>query len=58
VRIEDDYIVTADGFERITAGAPREIDEIEREMAKRSGPAVRDPAVVDAYKKVRPGPPH
>ena len=54
VRIEDDYIVTAAGFERITAGAPREIEEIEREMAKRSGPAARDPAVVDNYKKVRP----
>jgi Xaa-Pro aminopeptidase len=56
VRIEDDYIVTPDGFERITAGAPREIEEIEREMAKRTGPAVRDAGVVDGYKKVRPVP--
>jgi Xaa-Pro aminopeptidase len=54
VRIEDDYIVTATGFERITADAPREIEEIEREMAKRSGPAARDAAVVDGYRKIRP----
>ena len=29
VRIEDDYIVTQSGVERISAGAPREISEIE-----------------------------
>ncbi len=29
VRIEDDYVITADGLEWITSGAPREIDEIE-----------------------------
>jgi Xaa-Pro aminopeptidase len=34
VRIEDDYIITDKGLERITR-APREIDEIEALMAKR-----------------------
>ena len=34
VRIEDDYIVTKDGLERIS-NAPREIAEIEALMAKR-----------------------
>ena len=51
VRIEDDYIVTATGFDRITADAPRDMDEIEREMAKPRGPATRDAAQVGAYKK-------
>ena len=54
VRIEDDYIVTATGYERITSDAPRTIDEIEREMAKRSGPAPRDADAVEAYRKIRP----
>jgi Xaa-Pro aminopeptidase len=53
VRIEDDYIVTATGFDRITAGAPRTIEEIEAEMAKRS-PVARDAGLVEAYRKVRP----
>jgi Xaa-Pro aminopeptidase len=30
IRIEDLYLVTPDGFERLSAGAPREIDEVER----------------------------
>ncbi len=34
IRIEDTYIVTKDGFERISAGAPREVDEIEALMKK------------------------
>lgn len=29
IRIEDVYLITRDGFERLTTGAPREIDEIE-----------------------------
>jgi len=32
IRIEDMYLVTADGFERLSAAAPREIDEIEKAM--------------------------
>lgn len=35
IRIEDIYLVTADGFERWSAGAPREVEEIERIMADR-----------------------
>jgi Xaa-Pro aminopeptidase len=36
VRIEDDYVVTQTGVERITAGAPREISEIEALARNRS----------------------
>lgn len=54
VRIEDDYIVTATGFDRITADAPRDMDEIEREMAKTGGPSARNAALVEAYKKSKP----
>jgi Xaa-Pro aminopeptidase len=35
IRIEDTYVVTKDGFERLSAGAPREIDEIEALMRPR-----------------------
>jgi Xaa-Pro aminopeptidase len=35
IRIEDTYLITADGFERLSAGAPREIEEIEALMAAR-----------------------
>jgi Xaa-Pro aminopeptidase len=34
VRIEDDYLVTERGVERASSGVPREIDEVERELAK------------------------
>jgi Xaa-Pro aminopeptidase len=54
VRIEDDYIVTPTGFERITADAPRTIEEIESEMAKRLPPTPRDAKQVEAYRGVRP----
>ena len=33
IRIEDDVLVTKDGHEVLTAGAPKEIDEIEALMA-------------------------
>jgi len=36
VRIEDDYVVTESGVERISTEAPREIDEIESIMRNRS----------------------
>ncbi|HEX7897041.1 MAG TPA: Xaa-Pro peptidase family protein [Planctomycetota bacterium] len=32
IRIEDMYLITADGFERLSADAPREIAEIEKAM--------------------------
>lgn len=35
IRIEDTYVITKDGFERLSAGAPREIDEIEALMKKK-----------------------
>jgi len=34
VRIEDDYVVTSTGVQRLTAGAPREIGEIESLMKR------------------------
>ena len=35
VRIEDDYVITKDGLERLTT-PPREIDEIEALMRRRA----------------------
>ena len=32
IRIEDTYLITKDGFERLSAAAPREVDEIEKLM--------------------------
>ena len=54
VRVEDDYIVTASGHDRISADVPREMDAIEREMALPSGPAKRNAKQVDAYKRFKP----
>jgi Xaa-Pro aminopeptidase len=54
VRIEDDYEVTDAGFERISAGVPREMDAIEREMAMPAGPAPRDAARVESYRRLKP----
>ena len=34
IRIEDTYVVTKDGFERISAEAPREVEEVEALMKK------------------------
>jgi len=38
VRIEDDYIVTEQGLERITRGVPRELSEIEALIRQRGAP--------------------
>jgi len=54
VRIEDDYIVTSAGHDRITADVPRELDAIEREMALPAGPAPRNVKQVEAYKRLKP----
>jgi Xaa-Pro aminopeptidase len=52
VRIEDDYAVTDRGVERLSAGAPREIPELEALIkAGPTGPAKRDKEMVDRYKQ-------
>jgi len=54
VRIEDDYIVTDRGVEWISR-APREIEEVEQAMrGSYRGPAPRNPALVESYRKVVP----
>lgn len=53
VRIEDDYLVTADGVLRASAGVPRELDEVEAVMALPRTP--RDPAVVERYRRYKTG---
>ncbi len=51
VRIEDDYLVTEQGVEWVSRGAPREIAEIEALMkAGTTGPAPRDRALVEQYR--------
>jgi Xaa-Pro aminopeptidase len=37
IRIEDQYLVTATGFERMSAGIPRSIAEIETAMRGKGG---------------------
>jgi Xaa-Pro aminopeptidase len=55
VRIEDDYFITAQGLERVTAGAPREMDEIEALMAMDSPwNRERRPEMVEWYRGVTP----
>ncbi|HEX5870910.1 MAG TPA: aminopeptidase P N-terminal domain-containing protein, partial [Longimicrobium sp.] len=53
VRIEDDYFITDRGLERVTAGAPREIDEIEALMARESlWNRERRPEMVEWYRAI------
>lgn len=55
VRIEDDYFITEAGLERVSSGAPREIDEIEALMALPSAwNQERRPEVVEWYRGVFP----
>ena len=52
VRIEDDYAVTDRGVERLSAGAPREIPELEALMkAGSTGPAKRNREIVNRYRQ-------
>ena len=53
VRIEDDYLVTAAGVERVSQGVPREIDELERLLAEPRTP--RDAAVTERFLRYRTG---
>ena len=53
VRIEDDFLVTADGVIRASAAVPREIDEIERELARPRLPL--DTAAVSRYLRMKTG---
>ncbi|HEV2146754.1 MAG TPA: aminopeptidase P family protein, partial [Longimicrobiaceae bacterium] len=55
VRIEDDYLVTAAGVERVSAGAPREPEEIEALMrGEWPANAERRPEVVEWYRQTTP----
>ena len=55
VRIEDDYFFTDRGLERVTAGAPREIAEIEALMAMESlWNRERRPEMVEWYRGITP----
>lgn len=54
VRLEDNYVVTDDGFERLSAGAPREMAEVEalmREPSRTGAPRRQD--MVDWYRRTR-----
>lgn len=54
VRIEDDYIVTAEGVERISAELPREIQEIEAVLAGPRTPRV--PGATERFQRYRTAP--
>jgi Xaa-Pro aminopeptidase len=53
VRIEDDYLVTPAGVERVSAAVPREIEGIEALLAKPRPPL--DSAVIDRYRTLKTG---
>ncbi len=55
VRIEDNYLLTGDGLVRLSAGAPREMDEIEALMRQpgRIG-APRNLEIVEWYRRTEP----
>ncbi len=55
VRIEDDFLLSPAGLERLSAGAPREVDEIEALMRlPRSAAPARHPAVVEWFRTLDP----
>lgn len=53
VRIEDDYLVTEQGVVRPSAGVPREVADVERELAKPR--AARDASVTARYRRFKTG---
>ena len=53
VRIEDDFLVTASGVIRSSAAVPRELEEVERELAKPRLPL--DTAAVSRYLRLKTG---
>jgi Xaa-Pro aminopeptidase len=56
VRIEDDYIATADGVEWISR-APRELTEVEAAMREPfTAPAPRNPGILEWYRATEPLP--
>ncbi len=54
VRIEDDYIVTTSGVERVSAGVPREIAEVEALMTRPRLDVERRPEIVEWYRATTP----
>lgn len=54
VRIEDDYILTAGGLERVSAALPREIAEVEALMRQPGLDPERRQAVVEWYRATQP----
>jgi Xaa-Pro aminopeptidase len=54
VRIEDDYIVTTAGVERVSAGVPREIAEVEALMRQPRLDPERRPDLVEWYRATTP----
>lgn len=56
IRIEDDYLLSEDGLERISAAVPREIDEIEALMTGQGiGQIGRNPEIVEWYRATEEG---
>ena len=53
IRIEDDYLVTATGVERVSAEAPREIDEVEAVLALPRSERV--PGAAERFRRNRSG---
>jgi Xaa-Pro aminopeptidase len=53
IRIEDDYLVTADGAERVSAEVPREMSEVEAVLALPR--AARVPGAADRFRRSRSG---
>lgn len=55
VRIEESYLITDEGTERLSAAAPRQIDEIEALMAERGlGENFRRPETLEWYRATTP----